>query len=241
MKFTGKGAQFLVDTGTTTPTWTPIGQVQEIGDVSVTADEVEVTTLDAGDYRDYIQGFKDAGEVELTVVWDPGLPGHDDSAGGLIGMFTTGQVYDCAIRWNSSGTGGESFGTFQAFIRDLTYHALNPDDPQTISPVWRIKTPITLVDTLPTTRGASDVKTAAQASAEARRLADTLARAEVSAKTAETGAADRAKSLDDLRRRAAEANARAKQLAADECTKLQQEAAQAAQQLAQQPGQQPRV
>lgn len=124
--------------------------MQEIGDISVTAEEVDVTTLDAGDYRDYIQGFKDPGECELTVIFDPGLAGHDDSTDGLVGLFASGEVRDCAIRWNSSVVGGESFGTFKAFIRDMTYGALNPDDPQTITPLFRITTPITLVDTLPT-------------------------------------------------------------------------------------------
>ena len=61
-KFTGKGAKFMIKGSGATPTFAEVGQVQEIGDISVTADEVEVTTLDAGDYRDYIQGFKDAGE-----------------------------------------------------------------------------------------------------------------------------------------------------------------------------------
>lgn len=137
-------------TGTAPGAYTSIGQVQEIGDISVTAEEVDVTTLDAGDYRDYIQGFKDPGECELTVIFDPGLAGHDESADGLIGLFNSGAVKDCAIRWNSSATGDEAFGTFKAFIRDMTYGALNADDPQTITPLFRITTPITLVDTLPT-------------------------------------------------------------------------------------------
>jgi hypothetical protein len=148
-KYTGKGAQFMVQTTGATPTYIAVGQVAEIGDISVTADEVEVTTLDAGDYRDYIQGFKDAGECELTVIFDPGLPAHDDSADGLIGLFTSGDVRNCAIRWNSSATGGETYGTFTAFVRDMTYNALNPDDPQQIAPLFRITSPITLSDTAP--------------------------------------------------------------------------------------------
>ena len=150
-KFTGKGAGFSIDTGTTTPTWTEIGQVQAIGDIAVTAEEVDVTTLDAGDYRDYLQGFKDPGECELTVIFDPELATHGDAATGLIGLFNAGTVKECAVRVNSSAVGGEAFLMFSAFIRDMTYGALNPDDPQTITPLFRLTTPITLVDTLPTT------------------------------------------------------------------------------------------
>jgi hypothetical protein len=126
-----------------------VGQVQEIGDVSVTAEEIDVTTLDAGDYRDFIQGFKDPGECELSVIWDPNLATHDESTDGLIGLFTSGAVRDCAIKWNSSAVGGFTWGTFKAFIRDLTYGALNADDAQMANPVFRITSAITLSDTAP--------------------------------------------------------------------------------------------
>jgi hypothetical protein len=128
----------------------PVAQVQEIGDISVTAEEVDVTTLDAGDYRDYIQGFKDPGECELSVIWDPELATHDGSADGLIGLFTSGAVRECAIQWNSSvAVGGHTWGTFSAFMRDCTFGALNADDAQMLNPIFRLTTPITLTDTAP--------------------------------------------------------------------------------------------
>ena len=164
-KFTGKATQILLDTGTTTPTWTPVAQVQEVGDINVTAEEVDVTTLDAGDYRDYISGFKDPGECELTVIWDPELAAHDESPDGLIGIFDTGEVRDWAIKWNSSAaTGGAKYGMFSGFIRDNTYGALNADDPQTLSPLIRLTTPILLADELPVTFAAmNDIRNAAAA------------------------------------------------------------------------------
>jgi hypothetical protein len=125
--------------------------VQSIGDIALTAEELDVTTLDAGEYRDFIPGFKDPGECELTVIWDPGLVTHDESTDGLWGLFQSGASKDCAIRYNSSAVGGETFLTFQAFIRDMTVGAVNPDDPQTMTPLFRLRPPITLVDTLPTT------------------------------------------------------------------------------------------
>lgn len=151
-KFTGKGGEFQVNALTGSPPtagWVAIGQVQEIGDLSITAEEVDVTTLDAGGYRDYIQGFKDPGEVELTVIFDPNLPTHGDVAGGLVGIFDSGQTLPCAIKLNSSAAGGFSYLTFNAFIRDMTYGAINADDPQTISPVFRLAGPVTLSDTAP--------------------------------------------------------------------------------------------
>ena len=149
-KFVGKGAKFLVKGSGATPTYVEVGQVQEIGNIDITADEVEVTTLDAGVYRQYIQGFKDPGECQLTVIYDPALATHDDSADGLFGMFTAGDVRDCAIRMNSSDTGGDAYLTFQAFLRDWSFGALNADDAQTAKPTWRITGPITLSNTAPT-------------------------------------------------------------------------------------------
>src|ERR1700754_2752797 len=113
-KFTGKGAQILVKTAGATPTYVAFGQVQEIGDISVTADEVDVTTLDAGDYRDYIQGFKDPGECQLTVIFDPNMPdqGTDAPGDGWLGLFNSGETRDFAIRWNSSAVSGAAFGLF---------------------------------------------------------------------------------------------------------------------------------
>lgn len=148
-KFTGKGAQFLVRGSGATPTYVEVGQVQEIGNVDITADEVEVTTLDAGDYRQYIQGFKDPGECQLTVIYDPALATHDDSADGLWGLFGSGEVRDCAIKMNSSATGGHTWATFQAFLRDWSFGALNASDPQTVQPTFRITGPVTLEDTAP--------------------------------------------------------------------------------------------
>lgn len=157
-KFTGKGAEFLVVSGGATPAYVAVGQVAEIGDIAVTADEVEVTTLDAGDYRDYLQGFKDPGECELTIIYDPALhaaAATTPTGDTILELFSSGEVRDCAIRWNSSGAGGEAFGTFRAFIRDNTFNALNPDDPQQITPLFRLKTPITIVSTLPTPTAAA--------------------------------------------------------------------------------------
>ena len=141
----------MVKTTGATPAYVPVGQVQEIGDIGVTAEEVDVTTLDAGDYRDYLQGFKDPGECELSAIFDAELATHDDTANGLVGLFTSGEVRDWAIRWNSSSPGAASYAMFKGFIRDTTYGALNPDDPQMINPLIRLTTPITLTDSPPST------------------------------------------------------------------------------------------
>jgi hypothetical protein len=148
-KFTGKGGALMLKTSGATPAFVNVGQVQEIGSIDITADEVEVTTLDAGDYRDYIQGFKDPGESQITVIFDAGLAEHGEEADGLWGIFQSGEVRDWAIKWNSSAVGGSTYGTFQAFIRDWSFGAVNANDAQTASPTLRLRGAITLSDTAP--------------------------------------------------------------------------------------------
>jgi hypothetical protein len=161
-KFTGKAATISVLGGGATPAYVAVGQVAEIGNIDVSADEVDVTTLDAGDYRDYLQGFKDPGECQLTVLFDPNLANQDETEDGLFGLFTSGETRDWVIRFNSSAVGGATFGTFKGFIRDWSFGALNPDDPQEIQPTIRIVGPITLTDTMPvpTVAGAELAKAA---------------------------------------------------------------------------------
>ena len=48
-----------------------IGSIKTIGEVKSTADEIDVTTLDStGGYKEFLQGFKDGGEVQLDGFFD---------------------------------------------------------------------------------------------------------------------------------------------------------------------------
>jgi len=56
---------------------TTIGGLTEIGGVDMSADTIDVTTLDsAGGYREYLASFKDAGEVSLSGFFVPGDAGQ---------------------------------------------------------------------------------------------------------------------------------------------------------------------
>ncbi|HHV42729.1 MAG TPA: hypothetical protein GXX72_07820 [Clostridiaceae bacterium] len=48
-----------------------IGGLTSIGGIEITADEIDVTTLDSDDgYKEFIGGFKDAGEVTIEGFFD---------------------------------------------------------------------------------------------------------------------------------------------------------------------------
>lgn len=69
-----------------------VGRLTSVGEIQPDSEEVDVTTLEsAGGYREYIQGFRDSGEVELSGYHDAGDAGqkalraaYDD---GKIGAF----------------------------------------------------------------------------------------------------------------------------------------------------------
>ena len=48
---------------------TVIGNLTSIGEIGIESDEIDVTTLDSsGGYKEFIAGFKDAGEVSLAGI-----------------------------------------------------------------------------------------------------------------------------------------------------------------------------
>lgn len=79
--------------GTGTPT-TKIGGLTSIGGIEVSADTVDVTALDSeGGYREFLMGFKDAGDVSLEGYLD-------DADAGQAAAYTaleSGEVQKCEI------------------------------------------------------------------------------------------------------------------------------------------------
>lgn len=73
---------------------TAIGGLTSIGGIEVSADTVDVTALDSeGGYREFIAGFKDAGDVSLEGYLD------DDDAGqaAAYAALESGEVQTCEI------------------------------------------------------------------------------------------------------------------------------------------------
>lgn len=54
------------------PDVVPIGSLTSIGEIAPSSEELDATCLDsAGGYREFLQGFKDSGELSLTGYHDP--------------------------------------------------------------------------------------------------------------------------------------------------------------------------
>lgn len=71
-----------------------IANLSSIGSPSITQEEIDVTTLDsAGGYREFIAGFKDAGEVPISGFFEPGDLGQS----AVYAALESGEVQDFEI------------------------------------------------------------------------------------------------------------------------------------------------
>lgn len=135
-KYTGRGATIEVRTVDSPEAWQAFAQVRRIGAISMTADEIEVTTLDTvGDFRDFLQGFKDAGELPVELIWDPSLTSHGEGSFGIYGLFTSGSTETFRIKIPVTPT---KYVRFDGFLRDFELPEFTPDDPIAVTGVIRL-------------------------------------------------------------------------------------------------------
>lgn len=86
-KHAGKGTTFSFGS-------TEVGSLTSIGGVSVSADTIDVSTLDnEGGYKEFVAGFKDGGEVSLSGYFDYSDAGQK----ALYAAFESGATTECII------------------------------------------------------------------------------------------------------------------------------------------------
>lgn len=91
-----------------------VGGVTSIDGVSVSADEIEVTALDnSTGYREFLQGFKDGGEVSVSGFLD----GVDNGQAELYTLLESGASTTVLIIFPSAI--GKTW-TFTAFVKEFT-------------------------------------------------------------------------------------------------------------------------
>lgn len=79
---------------------TKVGGLTEIGGLELSADTLDTTTLDSdGGYREFIGGFKDAGEVSLTGYLEID---NSNAQKKMYESFESGEVKDFSINFPES-------------------------------------------------------------------------------------------------------------------------------------------
>ena len=87
-----------------------IANVDAIGDLSLTADEIEDTVYGAGGWKTFVQGLKDAGTFDLTVNYNKDTSGNTR----LTQAFVSGDSAQYTITFPDSST-----LTFTAFVAGI--------------------------------------------------------------------------------------------------------------------------
>lgn len=96
-----------------------VGKLSSIGEISPDAEELDVTTLDSADgWREYIQGYKDAGSISVEGFHD----GADAGQAALIAAYQSGAAGAFVIEFPDGATAG-----FSAFVKSYTLGAAEVD------------------------------------------------------------------------------------------------------------------
>jgi len=88
-KYAGYGVTLQVDIdGAGAGTAAEIGQVRDISGPGLSRDTIETTARDStNNWREYIKGLKDAGEVSFDILFDPDLTTHAKATGILADLW----------------------------------------------------------------------------------------------------------------------------------------------------------
>lgn len=140
---TGRGVLFQIDLAGSPVTWFTVANVRSINPTGKQADEIDFTHLDStGGYREFRQGFKEAGSINVEFHFSP-LEASHVGTGGLLGLFNSGDVFSWRI--NMSGAGWAYGLTGQGFVSNPGDIDFNVDGPITGSGTIRVTGPTTLV------------------------------------------------------------------------------------------------
>ena len=98
-KSAAKGVVIAVSDGVI-PTFNPIGQVFSLSGPSLAADVVDVSSHDSTKfYREFVNSFRDGGEISMGIRWDPALASHSETGDGLLNLFERDVFTDIEITW----------------------------------------------------------------------------------------------------------------------------------------------
>jgi len=107
----GHGTEMKMEDTPSSGTYTKIAEVQSINGLSLSMDTVDVTNMDStNQWREYIAGLRDAGEVTFDVNWNMTAATHGIST-GLLRDFNASSTTtrNWQIIWPDTGATTWSF------------------------------------------------------------------------------------------------------------------------------------
>ena len=98
-KFAAKGVVLAISDGVI-PTFNPVAQIFSLSGPTLSADVVDVSSHDnAKFYRDFVNSFRDGGEITMGLRWDPDLASHGETGEGLLNVYERDVSTDIEITW----------------------------------------------------------------------------------------------------------------------------------------------
>ncbi len=95
--------------------WTDVAQIVDLGGPAASADQIEVSHR-GYQWRRYVAGMRDGGEVPFDVIFDPDDPSHDPTiTGSMYDLLATGEVNNFRITFPGAGS-DVTTATFEAFV-----------------------------------------------------------------------------------------------------------------------------
>ena len=127
LKFTPAGAQQVT-----------VGRLTSVGEIQPDSEELDVTTLEStGGYREYIQGFRDSGEVEISGFHDAGDAGQK----ALRAAYSSGAAGAFQVDFPDG-----SKVEFSGFVKSHTIGSAEVDGAIGFGAILRITGPVVLTE-----------------------------------------------------------------------------------------------
>lgn len=113
-----------------------VGRLTSVGEISPDSEELDVTTLDSeGGYREFLQGYRDSGTVELTGFHEKG----DAGQAALRAAYDGGEAGSVQVDF-PDGT----VVSFRAFVKGYTLGAAEVDGAVGFGAVLRVTGAVTV-------------------------------------------------------------------------------------------------
>lgn len=133
-KSQGTTLKFTPDGGTQVT----VGKLSSVGEIQPDSEELDVTTLESeGGYREYMQGFRDAGEVELSGYHDAGDAGQK----ALRAAYASGKAGSFEVSFPDG-----SKVSFSGFVKSHTIGSAEVDGAIGFGAVVRVSGGVTVTE-----------------------------------------------------------------------------------------------
>jgi len=132
--FAGVGTKFQRGNGASAETFADIAEVNSIEGPGMTRERYDTTSLDtSGGYRTYIGGFRDGGEITLTMNF---VPTDYDL---FLTDYEDDEAHNYKIIWSDPGA---ATMTFSAFVMNIPISTV-ADDKVTATITLQVTGPVT--------------------------------------------------------------------------------------------------